>query len=329
MAGLNGNGGYFIWNLYPQYQVFIDGRTPNVYDHDYYWYYQRLGNEQIRAQLTAQYGFNIVFFPIANSLTADLSVSDDWSLIFFDNISAVFVDNNSEDNEDIIEQYAYSVLNPTSSIDSYLEKCDDTEYMAQLKDEIKRNTQELKLPIYTSQILAQLAIKCNSSTTSDLQEAEKLLQSMVATRPPSASPYHSLASIELELEKETSAIAHYKKALEISPSTISRAGLGIAYHNAGDYKRAKKIFSKIAISSLRSIPPEYYQIYGRVSYQLDDNERAVELFHRYLSLIEPEKITAQDYLDLSLAYKDAVQTELAAEYLAKSQAFEQPDQKIK
>ena len=37
---------------------------------------------------------------------------------------------------------------------------------------------------------------------------------------------------------------------------------------------------------------EYYQIYGRVNYQLDNNERAIELFDRYLSLIEEDEITA-------------------------------------
>lgn len=84
-------GGYLIWRLYPQYQVFIDPRHGPYYKNliDEYRSFE-VGNDF--SYFTAKYPFNIAIVKLTwNQLLKNFYFSPEWKLLFFDQSSALFV----------------------------------------------------------------------------------------------------------------------------------------------------------------------------------------------------------------------------------------------
>jgi len=313
------DGSELIWLLYPHYKVFIDGRSANVYDGRFYWYYRNASNEKIFDILAKQYNLN---FAIANNgwNIADTLIKKNWKLVFFDNRESIYV-KSSDENKKIIEQHEYTLLSPRTHPDAYVQYCSDPEKKKVLTAEINRNLAELALPLHSMQIIAKLALECDGSRE-QLGLAERILTSATALQPGRSDFLYNLGVVQLKLDKNKEALTSFKKALARGRTKEVMTGYAIALHNLGDYRGAQKAFDD-TLRLQGTFVNEYYQIYGRTLYQLDENARAIDMFRRYLDLAPPEKITAQDYLDLSNAFHDYGMLDQAEEFKHKAEEMDQ------
>jgi len=103
-------GGFLIWTLYPDYQVFIDGRA---IDNDL----SKTADGMLKAargwqQKLDTYNINFIVIPAVFResghiipMAAGLAYEDQWKLIFLQNNSAIFV-RNVPQNAELIREYA-------------------------------------------------------------------------------------------------------------------------------------------------------------------------------------------------------------------------------
>ncbi len=108
-----GFGGYLIWRLYPDKKVFIDGRSlePDVYDK-----YRIVGSVSVERNqswedIMRRYNISYIVMPPlmprgeVYPLVEELFEREDWTLIYNDQLSLIFLRNNSE-NQHIINRFA-------------------------------------------------------------------------------------------------------------------------------------------------------------------------------------------------------------------------------
>ncbi len=83
-------GGYIIWRLYPQYQVFIDGRA-DVYGDSFINNYVNVYRAQPGWEQTLNsFSINLVLIDPGSPLARALIQSPGWKIVFEDNLSVVF-----------------------------------------------------------------------------------------------------------------------------------------------------------------------------------------------------------------------------------------------
>ena len=94
-------GGYLIWHLYPDYPVFIDGRT-DLYDDEFIREYVKvtLAKPGWREVLD-HYEVNFILIESDSILAAFLAEGDEWQSVYDDAIATVFLRNTPE-NQDIL-----------------------------------------------------------------------------------------------------------------------------------------------------------------------------------------------------------------------------------
>jgi tetratricopeptide (TPR) repeat protein len=111
-------GGYLIWHLYPEYKVFIDGRTLNetAFLHGGFIFRAEQGNNPhtpLWKQLLDAYGVNFILTKAVSSsgkiipLVDVLYKDDAWKLIYADGKSMVFL-RYAPENYSIINRYELS-----------------------------------------------------------------------------------------------------------------------------------------------------------------------------------------------------------------------------
>jgi hypothetical protein len=108
-------GGYLIWHLYPQYKVFIDGRTLNetAFLHGRFIFRAEMGSNPhtpLWKELLDAYGVNFIVTNAVSSsgkiirLVDMLSVDDNWKLVYADGKSMIFL-RNAPENYTIIKNH--------------------------------------------------------------------------------------------------------------------------------------------------------------------------------------------------------------------------------
>ncbi len=88
-------GGYLIWRLWPDYTVFVDGRT-DLYGDDLLLDYVRIQSGSPQAlSLLAQYDVSFVLTGAGDALSLALSCSDEWTEAYRDTLSTVWLRSGS------------------------------------------------------------------------------------------------------------------------------------------------------------------------------------------------------------------------------------------
>jgi hypothetical protein len=83
-------GGYIIWKLWPDYPVFIDGRT-DLYDGPFIReYIDAVGGGEEWESLLDRYGVNLVFIEAGSPLATFLAEEPGWRQIYLDEQAALF-----------------------------------------------------------------------------------------------------------------------------------------------------------------------------------------------------------------------------------------------
>ena len=83
-------GGYLSWRLYPQYPVFVDGRT-DLYQNDLLTAYLRTARgEAGYADLLNAYGINLVLIETGSPLLARLDQTAEWRSLYSDAMATIY-----------------------------------------------------------------------------------------------------------------------------------------------------------------------------------------------------------------------------------------------
>lgn len=83
-------GGYLVWRLYPDYPVFIDGRT-DVYDADFFAEYLRLAaGLPDWAAILERHGVRLVLAPTGSPLAGTVQADGGWQRVYGDEVAEVY-----------------------------------------------------------------------------------------------------------------------------------------------------------------------------------------------------------------------------------------------
>jgi hypothetical protein len=176
-----GWGGYLIWEL-QKHPVFIDGRV-QVYSNDFLDKCSRMLQKPplYFYELCGKYGISFAIVPyathfgnvIGDDFSGYLFDRSSWALVYFDNISLVYIKRGfSRKNDAIIAKDEYAMLQPTIMapplLDKYLNKGPDKQ---KLIGELERSIAAAPNCIYSHLCLAYVGYK-----TGDVDGAVKELE---------------------------------------------------------------------------------------------------------------------------------------------------------
>jgi len=132
MFNLYNWGGYLIWQLYPEYRVFIDGRntSENAFVHYQQIIWAKEGESHVEYSLWKElldaYDVNFILVSgvsthgVIYTLTDRLYSDSDWALVYADGISLIFVRSASA-NQQIISRHG---LPKTAIVDELIAECE-------------------------------------------------------------------------------------------------------------------------------------------------------------------------------------------------------------
>lgn len=309
-------GGYFSFWLYPEYQVSIDGRTPNLYSNDFFWRYDHLASKNIREKILSDYGINFIVWPRNDEFSQTIWRDKNWQMIYFDNLSVVYL-KKTEENKPWLDKFGYNFMASFYDESSFTQVCSEDN----LKDtpDLKNNLiKELERAInFDSNIslyyqdLALVYQTCQFQEQ-DLEKIKINLEQALKLNADNSHIHYQLGFAYLQLKDNEQAEKYFKQAGKSRPYLV---GLGTAQYNLGQYQRALKTMLKARQLS-GELDNKYYQTLARIYYQLDKNKLAVEFFQRYLDLTQD--FSAETYTDLAWAYYDDNDIAKAKIYLNKA-----------
>jgi hypothetical protein len=226
MFNTYGIGGYLIWELWPDWKVFIDGRE-DVYLgagvlHDYLAGFADRGHWQVLVDKYA-IDFALVRYPESPAVRPDQSLDklafdrQDWALVYFDDIVATYVRRNAR-NDRVIQQHEIRMVQPLQ-VSSYLDPIVKNEpQLRAFLDEMNANLRDHPASFRAHFTLGMLAVKRGPAFLGEaLHEFEKAAE----LNPDFAPALVNLGSIYLHLGRRAEAEAALKKALSLEDNPLA------------------------------------------------------------------------------------------------------------
>ncbi|MFP4497761.1 MAG: hypothetical protein ACLFQV_06070 [Vulcanimicrobiota bacterium] len=214
-------GGYFIWHLYPDYKVFIDGRANTVYPEEIYRKsIMALKGQPEWEETMEEYDINFV---VTNKylnrvsdhrLSDKLSSSDNWIMIFEDNVEKVFIKKNQQ-NREILEKYRNGKLLIPDSLFQKQKAANELIKLGRLKEAetVLRNI----LKENPGRIPALLNLAYISGIQGDFNESELLLRKVLKIQPGNINALYGLSQVYKFKKDYLKSREYLKKILEKSP----------------------------------------------------------------------------------------------------------------
>lgn len=322
-----GYGGYIIWHLWPNIQVFIDGRAVTIYDQDFFWLcglayrntdalgkiFDRYEVEIVLLQDDREKGYSSVFYW--------LDENEDWRLVAFDDIANLYIKKDGKFDK-LIKQYGFRYLRPADVSMSYAkEKKDNLRYLKILEKELQESCLRFpqdSYPFYYLGVYHQIY-----GTKEHLQEAEKALQKAVSNNPYFPRGYYELGFTLMKLERYAEAAEAFKRSIRISRHLPLDAYyyLGVSLFHQGKIDEAITFLEKYKKEAELGTRVEAYQFLGRAYLQKYKFRKALSCFEREGYLEEP---TWETYLNMGVAYFGLNELNQARKYFEKSKALK-PD----
>ncbi|MBN3038959.1 MAG: tetratricopeptide repeat protein [Candidatus Omnitrophica bacterium] len=290
MFNTYGMGSYFIWRLYPQWKVMVDGR--NVHSSESYRFYlESLKGEGKFKKLAAEYKINFValdyiFLTKTHSLIKELYNNKDWKLVYFDDKAVIFI-KNIEKNRGIIRQYAIDFE-------------DDTPREIVLKEERENTWLNIANPAN------RLVNMANLFRILDLpQQRIYYLRSALAIDADCVEAYRMLGLAYLEQGGLKQAKENLEKAIELSPGDReAHSSLGYIYGVMGEPERA---IEHLCLA-LRLSPPDPQTIYNLgIAYTDRELYREAEKSFKKVLKLSPDYKKTHFLLGAVLVYRGALQ----------------------
>jgi len=237
-------GSYLIWRLYPSTKVFADGRF-EVYDEQVFtdWHIMteaREGWEDVAAKR------DINFAVIGLSLKhAAAFQSDRWKLVYWDDVSAIFVRNTTA-NRALIAEHECSLTHPAFFGRNVSDPANRLAMEAQLRAKLASDSSCVK----AHGNLAKLLIRAGRLT-----EAAGELERVTELQPWSPSAYHDLGICCMQLGRFGDAVRAFGTLIRMRALSPSRRGLahlrlGDCWRQRGDLRQAARHYHR----ALRLMP---------------------------------------------------------------------------
>ena len=300
-----GHGGYLIWHLFPAVPVFIDGRTPTIYDQDFFWLYSLTERKkELWEQIAKRYGIEIVlvhddrekgYAVLFNWLDED----EEWKLVAFDDVSNLYMRKGTKFNK-LIEQYGFRYLRPSDiSMDYAREKKNDKRYLEELEHELKKACQRFPqgfYPFYYLGVYYRIY-----GTKEHCLKAEKSFLKAIANRADLPQGYYELGLTYMQLERYDEAVEALKRAIRLSAHLLPDAyyNLGLALYQKGNIKGAIKFLEIYKKQATLGTRVEAYRLLGKAYLQKYKLQKALSCFERVGYLEKPHWET---YLNMGVAY---------------------------
>ena len=316
-------GGYLIWHLWPDIPVFIDGRTPTVYNQDFFWLYTTAEQKrEVWKKVIGRYGIEIIleldhreigYAPFFHWLDED----ENWMLVAFDDVSSLYLRRGSK-FDNLTKQYGFHYLRPAFITMEYAKqwKKENEKYLEGLEKELNMAVQRFPhdfYPFYYLGIYHQLY-----GTKKHFQEAEKAFLQAIENGSYFPQGYYELGFTLMKLERYDEAAKALKTAMSLSPQHIltdSYYNLGICFFEKGEINEAIKFLEKYKAKAGFETKVEAYKLLGRAYLQRHKLQKAISCFERVGYL---EKHTWDTLLNMGVAYFGLDNLEKAREYFERA-----------
>jgi tetratricopeptide (TPR) repeat protein len=311
-----GCGGYLIWHLWPDIPVFIDGRTPTVYDQDFFWLYTTAEQKrEVWEKVLERYGVEIIlaldhrergYAPFFHWMDED----ENWMLVAFDDVSSLYMRRGSKFDK-LTKQYGFHYLRPAFITMEYAKQWKgNKKYLQGLEEELNVACQRFPhdfYPFYYLGIYHRIY-----GTKEHFLEAEKALRKAIANRSYYPQGYYELGFILMKLERYDEAVEAIKKAMRLSFHILADSyyNLGVCLFEKGEINEAIKFLEKYKEKAGVGTRVEAYRLLGRAYLQRHKLQKALSCFERVGYL---EKHTWDTLLNMGAAYFGLARLEQARE----------------
>jgi tetratricopeptide (TPR) repeat protein len=337
--GLEGNifntyeyGGYLIWHLYPQLKVFIDGRTPTIYDKDFFWSYRQglYHNEITWKRLIEEYGIDMVLIKDDRKkeymmFIQRLDDDPDWSLVAFDEVSLLFLKDIPKFRS-TIKEYGYKFFRPADfGMDYVKEQKGNKEFLTKLIKELEEAKDKGNCSSwYTNYALGSVYLFWDD--TEHVEKALHLFQKILKEKPRSSLGLHKLGITLLKLKRYEEASKALQKVIDITPSfPDSYYQLGIAYYRRGEYRLALKYLEKYKGFKGDEMEVAAYEYLGLAYLKTFQLQKAISCFLREHYLSTPSFAI---YQNLGIAYFGLRKYDKASKYFQEALSLRPNDIKL-
>jgi tetratricopeptide (TPR) repeat protein len=288
-----GYGGYLIWHLWPAIPVFIDGRTPIVYDEDFFWLYTSAYQQRvIWEKIVKRYGIEIVLLQDDRergylSLFSEMDDEENWKLVAFDDVSNLYLRKGGR-FDGLIEQYGFRYLRPADVSMNYAkERSEDKKYLGALEKELNVACHRFPhdfYPFYYLGVYHQIY-----GAKEHFLDAEKAFRRAVANRPDLPRGYYELGFTLMKLEHYAEAVKTLKKAIKLKPDLPPDAYyyVGISLFQLRELDEAIRFLEKYKQRAGLETKAEAYRLLGSAYLQNYKFRKALSCFERVKYLEEP------------------------------------------
>ncbi len=320
-----GYGGYLIWHLWPDIPVFIDGRTPTIYDQDFLWLYSSsIQKKEVWEKVAEQYGIDIALINDYRErgydlLSHRLDQNDDWMLVAFDDVSSLYMKRGTR-FDGLIKQYGFRYLRPGLITMEYAKQWKGNKrYLQELERELHVACQRFPqdfYPFYYLGIYHQIY-----EAKEHFLESEKALLKAVANRPYWSQGYYELGFTFMKLERYEEAIKALKKAMRLNPNVLADSyyNLGVCLFQTGKIDEAIKFLEKYKEKAGFETRVEAYRLLGRAYLQRNKLQKSLSCFKRVGYLEQP---TWDIQLNMGVAYFGLDRFEKARECFERAREME-------
>jgi tetratricopeptide (TPR) repeat protein len=285
-------GGYFIWTWYPKHQVNIDGRL-DVYGPDRFKTYGEVfWSAPILDSIIQRYDINCFVLPEPPSNTAmtqnylgrTLALRPDWSLVYFDDLSLVYL-RNTPANQQLTDRFAYHALVP-----DLLGLPDQNPDLLQTRLEAERAVSaDPESPLART----MLGVAC--SQTGDSSSARDAFEQALKLDPRYGD---ALLGLGIQYAREhdlARALTLLEKLVRAEPTnSIARLNLALAYVEDSTYGFAEQQLIRAIELNPQLIPA--YSLLGDIYFQHGFPDRAHEVWENALR-VSPGNAVIQKRLD--------------------------------
>jgi tetratricopeptide (TPR) repeat protein len=306
-------GGYITWRDFPERTAFVDGR--GVLSRDLL---EKLDLARIRAgvldNLHKKYDFEIAllnypntpeFYSTASSPDIDAALSSkDWALVYWDDLSLVYLKRNGRFNA-VIKKDEYRFVKPANG--PYVVKVHDKQFMSGLMEELNRNIRETG---------SSTAYAFTGFVLNEMMRYQQAIEALSHVRKTAFgdnlfNAYQGLAFAYGQLGYLNQSIDFYRKALKQKKESPILYNLGITYIKNGKEEKAAKYFEEaLEINrGMLSIYPKLISIYQKHGEQ--------EKLNRIKRMYESAKIftTGEEHFQKGIkAYLEGSFEEAVEEY---------------
>jgi tetratricopeptide (TPR) repeat protein len=298
-------GGYLIWHLWPNIPVFIDGRTPTIYDQDFLWLDgMAQKNKEVWKKLVEHYGIDIILMRDQrdkgySSLFYWLDEDENWMLVAFDDASNLYIKREAK-FEKLTRQYGFHYLRPALITMEYAKQWKKNKrYLQGLERELNLACQRFPndfYPFYYLGIYHQIY-----ATKEHFLKSEKAFLKAIENRPYWSQGYYELGFTFMKMDRYNDAIKVLTKAMSLNPNILpdSYYNLGISLFQTGKINEAIEVLEKYKEMARFGTRAEAYRILGRAYLQKNKLQKAISCFERLGYLERP---TWDAFLNMGVAY---------------------------